>query len=514
MNYNEAYELRKAEQSKLFKKYEKALDGIKSEHMAQTTAICLENYMQYLKANPALIAEDQVQTGSFTGVNLALLGLIARVIPTIIGAELVGFQAMPTPRSPIFTMLWKKDAGKGKTVAGEEMWQSPNPSGYSVGLDPFYSSHQVRDEMVGGLAGHAAYVLKWANVQGAFTGTKPFLFPNSLYVVITNKATGDLVDEYQLVGDLSVDGTLTRTAKGVASGAGIPSIFAWSSANRTVDPDVAWNFGTYNYFINYEYKAEAEPSMPEISFNISETYVDLITRKLRGKYTIEAAYDIKVLHGINLDSEISDMMKMELTAEINREIVSDLRMAAEIVYTLDLTALGGGPSIAGNYDDFLKVLLDSIMRISAKIYSEGRLGYATWVLGNPETVALLTRTGGFVTSGVQYNGKELSFIGTTANALKVYADPNYPQNELLFGYKGPGALDAGYMHCPYLPITASPQMINPETGDPSKFFYTRFGKTWSIRGGGSDGSFPSQKILNGGRQYGRLMIKGLPTILS
>jgi len=119
------------------------------------------------------------------------------------------------------------------------------------------------------------------------------------------------------------------------------------------------------------------------------------------------------------------------------------------------------------------------------------------------------RVPGSVGSGVSYNGREMSFAGTSGGRIKFYVDPLYPKNELLIGYKGAGALDAGYIHAPYLPITATPTMINPETGDPSKIFYTRYGKTANLQGG-----VLTNQILNGAFQYARLNITNVPAPLN
>ena len=175
MYYNEAYEARKQEEDKLFKKWEEALNidgGVKDEHMARTTAICLENDMSYLHGNPHLVAEDQIQTNAFTGVNLALLGLIARVIPTLVGAELVGIQALPTPKSPIFTMRWYYGNNKGQTREGDELWKSPiDYSRFPVGLDQNYSSQIILEDVP---TGAAPYTLEFAEVSDNLRGTRPF----------------------------------------------------------------------------------------------------------------------------------------------------------------------------------------------------------------------------------------------------------------------------------------------------------------------------------------------------
>jgi len=537
MYYNEAYEERQKQEKALLTKWEKALNadgGIKDEHLARSTAILLENYLQYLHSDPRLIAEDRVQTNAFTGVNLALLGLIARVIPSLIGAELVGLQAMPTPKAPIFTIKWQKDDNKGRSSAGDELWETPvNFSEHEVGLDPHYSSQIVKQKALqSDLTGTTDDItLDWANKADAYTnsGAKPYIFPSTAYLTAYD-ADGNVLADYKAVGAYTAAVTFSFVA---GSGIDVLDIANAGTTGATVKFDhaassseveftagstvTAWpdDDGTTNisyWIIKYEYKGEAEPNIPEMSFEITEETVELIRRQLRGKYTMDAAFDLKKLHGINLDSELANMMKVELQAEINREIVGDLRMLAAISEDLDYADFIGsstGVAITGNYQDAHLVLLDAIDKIAAEIWVQGRLGRGNWVVGNPTTLAFLDRVPGFVGSGVSYNGKELAFLGSMGGKMKFYADPLYPKNELLIGYKGPGALDAGYIHAPYLPITATPTLLNPETGDPSKIFYTRYGKTFRM-----NGSTAENLILNGQYQYARLSVTNLPSPLN
>jgi len=524
MYYNEAYETRKKDEDKLFGKWSEALNldgGIKDEHMARTTAICLENYMTYLHSNPHLVAEDQIQTNAFTGVNLALLGLIARVIPTLVGAELVGIQALPTPKSPIFTLRWYYNNDKGQTRRGTEMWKSPVDAKYGVGLDQNYSSQNIIEDMATGAADKP---LEFANVHDNIRGTKPFLFAGTMYVGAYNAETKEFVAEGYAPGAYMGTGIVipfivTRKVAGVADSlitalsyeynGGAPQIAGTRAASVTpASTPIA-----LEWKVKYEYKGEADPNQPEINFEITDEIVEVKRRQLRGKYTMDAAYDLQKMHGLNLDSELSNMMKMELQAEINREIVADLRAMASIVKILDYAVVGDtstGMTIRGNYDDSHKILLDAINMLSAEVFNIGRLGKANFVLGNPTTLSFLDRVPGFVGAGVNYNGKELSFAGSLGGKMKFYIDPNYPKNELLLGYKGPGALDTGYIHAPYLPIIATPTMINQETGDPSKVFYTRYAKTFEMFGP----TGPSNKILMGAEQYARLILKGFPEALS
>ena len=47
------------------------------------------------------------------------------------------------------------------------------------------------------------------------------------------------------------------------------------------------------------------------------------------------------------------------------------------------------------------------------------------------------------------------FIGTLGGQIKCYVNPNYGADDFVLGYKGPNMLDAGYVYCPYLPITTT-----------------------------------------------------------
>jgi len=491
--------------------------------MARTTAICLENYMSYLHGNPHLVAEDQIQTNAFTGVNLALLGLIARVIPTLVGAELVGIQALPTPKSPIFTLRWYYSNNKGQTRRGDELWKSPiDWNRFQVGLDSNYSSQTVIEDVASGAADHS---IEWANVSDNIRGTKPFVFAGSMYISATNTATGEYVIEGYVPGAYMTSGTTTAfvVSRKVDAGVSDAVITALSFANaggvlsvtgtRVASVTISGSSVNLTWKLKYEYKGEADPNIPELNFEITDEIVEVTRRQLRGKYTMDAAYDLQKLHGLNVDGELTNMMKVELQAEINREIVADLRAMAAIVKVLDYAVVGDGATgitIRGNYDDAHKILLDAINAMAAEVFNIGRLGKANWVLGNPTTLAFLDRVSGFVGAGVNYNGKELGYIGSLGGKMKFYIDPNYPKNELLIGYKGSGALDTGYIHAPYLPIMATPTMINQETGDPSKIFFTRYGKTYQMFGPNG----PKNHILNGEYQYARLVLKNFPEALT
>ena len=72
-------------------------------------------------------------------------------------------------------------------------------------------------------------------------------------------------------------------------------------------------------------------------------------------------------------------------------------------------------------------------------------------------------------NSIEYRGK---FMGR----YDLFVDPLYPQDEIMIGYKGDTAMDAGYVHCPYIPIQSLPTITDPETFQPRKGIMTRYGK--------------------------------------
>jgi hypothetical protein len=52
----------------------------------------------------------------------------------------------------------------------------------------------------------------------------------------------------------------------------------------------------------------------------------------------------------------------------------------------------------------------------------------------------------------------------------------YPEDEVLIGYKGSNAMDAGLVYAPYIPLQPLPTITDPETFQPRKGILTRYGK--------------------------------------
>lgn len=72
--------------------------------------------------------------------------------------------------------------------------------------------------------------------------------------------------------------------------------------------------------------------IPEIDLNIDSQEIVAIPhaqRKLKAVWSREAAEDLRAFHNIDAEKALTDILTKEINAEIDREILQDLRTAAE-----------------------------------------------------------------------------------------------------------------------------------------------------------------------------------------
>jgi len=72
----------------------------------------------------------------------------------------------------------------------------------------------------------------------------------------------------------------------------------------------------------------ADGQIPELNLHIEQQPVVSRTRKMRALWTLEAAQDLRAYHALDLEGELTDLLSKELSLEIDRELIEDLRMLA------------------------------------------------------------------------------------------------------------------------------------------------------------------------------------------
>ena len=252
----------------------------------------------------------------------------------------------------------------------------------------------------------------------------------------------------------------------------------------------------YKIYKNLEF----EDKIGEVSFDLQSVTVSVTERKLRAQWSPEMAQDVAAFHNIDAEAELTALLSEQVAAEIDREILRDLRKGAAWNLRWDYNGWKrlGGNAVPYTQKDWNQTLITAINQISAQIHKSTLRGGANWIVVSSEVSAIFDDLEYFHVSNAapeqdQYN-MGIERVGTLAGRYQVYRDPYFPANQVLLGHKGTSLLDTGYIYAPYVPLQLTPTMYNPFNFTPIKGIMTRYAK----------------KMVNN-RFYGRITVDGVRT---
>jgi len=238
---------------------------------------------------------------------------------------------------------------------------------------------------------------------------------------------------------------------------------------------------TYRQYASLEFEDE----IGEVSFDLESVTVSVTERKLRASWSPELAQDVSAFHNIDAEAELTALLSEQIAAEVDREILRDLRKGAAWTAKWDYNEWKyggtGGATLQGyTQKDWNQTLVTKINQISAQIHKTTLRGGANWIVISSEISAVFDDLEYFHVSNAepeqdQYN-MGIEKIGTVGGRYQVYRDPYFPANKILIGHKGKSLLDAGYVYAPYVPLQLTPTMYNPFNMTPIKGIMTRYAK--------------------------------------
>jgi hypothetical protein len=252
-----------------------------------------------------------------------------------------------------------------------------------------------------------------------------------------------------------------------------------------------------------EYESlEFEEEIGEVSFDLESVTVSVTERKLRASWSPELAQDVSAFHNIDAEAELTALLSEQIAAEIDREILRDIRKGAAWTTKWDYNEWrygNNGTSFAGyTQKDWNQTLVTKINQVSAQIHKTTLRGGANWIVVSSEVSAVFDDLEYFHVSNAnpeqdQYN-MGIEKIGSLAGRYQVFRDPYLPAGKIIIGHKGKSLLDAGYIYAPYVPLQLTPTMYNPFNFTPIKGIMTRYAK----------------KMVNN-RYFGLINVNGLTT---
>ena len=288
----------------------------------------------------------------------------------------------------------------------------------------------------------------------------------------------------------------------VPASIGANSLDGYSGFTTPVAPSTAVANQQFTATYRVYQELEFEDKIGEVSFDLESVTVSVTERKLRAQWSPELAQDVSAFHNIDAEAELTALLSEQVAAEIDREILRDLRKGAAWTLRWDYNGWKRGttanPLTQYTQKDWNQTLITAINQISAQIHKSTLRGGANWIVVSSEVSAIFDDLEYFHVSNAspeqdQYN-MGIERVGTLAGRYQVYRDPYFPPNTILLGHKGSSLLDTGYVYAPYVPLQLTPTMYNPFNFTPIKGIMTRYAK----------------KMVNN-RFYGRITVDGVRT---
>lgn len=418
----------------------------------QIVGTLLENQKQHILSESA--AAGAVAAHDIAGFRKILIPMIRRIIPGTIATEIVGVQPMQGPVGLVYTMRYKY----GESVTQPNTPFTPTSGNITAG-DELFGNNPALRQFYSGAAGDTA-------------------------AAATDQVPG-------------ASGIGAETEPTGIDAAAITAGGAWPSSLPSHNTS---KFGPYGSGVGGGVAGNlygGSGSMIEgsggrtVKLEVVSQAVEAGTRKLQAGWTVEAMQDLKSQHGLDLESELSQVVSAEIVQEIDSEILTDLLALAGTVGAFDYTSIGAGPTYQPAYlgDRFANLGI-IINAVANEIARKTRRGPGNFIVVSPMVVSILQSAAKSVfapaVAGSFKGPNNTMLVGTLNGTIKVYS---YLWNQvsglgsavsdtILVGYKGGnGETDTGYFYCPYIPLMSSGVVINPVTFQPVVSMMTRYGKT-------------------------------------
>lgn len=398
--------------------------------------------------------------------------LVRRVWANLIANGLVSIQPMSAPIGGVFFWEYKYGTTKGTITAGDNMIQN---------FDRFYSSERVWNEVVGTGAG--------TNFAGTldFAPVKPFDSFGQSGIEFVSVASGVAKRIFDGDGTGTLQGDITGTPSTITYSTGVFDITYDASIDASQDV-------LANYFFNME---SASANVPEVNVEISLQPVQAWSRKIKTLWSAESADDLRAMLGMDIESELVGGVASEMTLEIDREIIHDLREAADAGTNKDsfdaLVPAGRTPV------DHYRQILTKLDKLSTEIQKRTKRGPANWIVCATDVKPILSamaQHGDFrvaydvntapIAPGMGTGGRPgfpqvpgpqgygIFEAGTLQDRWRVFVDPFFPTGKALLGLKGTTFLDAGYTYAPYVPMQVTSTFLDPNNFQARKGIRTRY----------------------------------------
>ena len=275
----------------------------------------------------------------------------------------------------------------------------------------------------------------------------------------------------------------------------------------------------------------------EMAFSIEKSTVTAKSRALKAEYTMELAQDLKAIHGLDAETELSNILSAEILAEINREVVRSIYVGAEFGQAdNDNSNAAINTTTAGIFDldtdsngrwsvERFKGLMFAVERDANTIAQRTRRGKGNIIICSSDVASALQMAGVLdytpaLNNNLNVDDTGNTFAGVLNGKYKVYIDPysaNLGANAsptkqyYVVGFKGASPYDSGIFYCPYVPLQMV-RAVGQDSFQPKIGFKTRYGlvaNPFAGAGTGDNITADGLTAANSNRYYRRVQVANI-----
>lgn len=464
------------------------------------------NYSGYTGSNGTI--GNATRTGNMNYVvPKVMFPVIRRVMPQLIANELVSVQPINGRTGVVFYASYQFSDTKGGVSAGDQFTGNYTidtlgdftdlraGGGQAIKAQAYYSSQKC-----GPFTPKVVYtVARSAEEPYTYTATGASVatFDSRLDEFFTKTPEYLNMEMYPVEGGFAVEYPYSETAAAgkysISAGVVTLTFDSAQTGHGKTDAELATAYdanGTHTFEVELPYEAfvqynqESSENMPEMQFTLDSKNIETKERKLKVRYTKEAAQDLKAHHQLDLEAELVKMATADMNYEIDREIIDfiDRAVPAQLKWSHNWN-FAGSTGIVYNFLDRHRALAQSIYALAGRMAQYNRQGAANWAVVSPKVAAVLQMLPEFSKESVSLS-PNIYTIGSL-NKIRYFVDPNRVganEDAILMGFKSPiTSYGTGVVYSPYANwMTAT--IIDPANFDSNKGFFSRYAITLLPRG--------------------------------
>ena len=341
--------------------------------------------------------------------------MVTIVYNNLVSHSLVSVQPIDGPVSIVFYLKATYGDAKAPTQAGDDIIASPNKD--------YGSEHVLGEQIEVGDGGAGPYTgnFAWAPVQPSTItitdGTETF----------TDDGAG------VLTGDAGGSGTI---------------VYSTGAFSVTFNAVVALSTPI---LADYDVDLEGHAAVPQIDISLQQSPVQARTRKLRSRWSLEGAYNLKKLHGMDAEVELVSASTNEMKFEIDQDNIMSVWDGTSEVEPAWSSSPATGVSYAEHQLEFVKVLNQA----SNRIFQNSGRAVGEWVVCGVGVSNVIEVLPGYDGTGT-LTGRGIYESGVLNGTWRIVKNSYFTSGNYLMGYKGGNMYDTGFIYSPYLLFYTTP----------------------------------------------------------